>query len=90
MAILYAVLNPLDGTYIRTNTVEERDALIAQFAVDLFMSHTHGEPSCVVEVSVEGNEVWRTPAGDERLSDAELKNRASLLFAQLLAASTAR
>lgn len=88
MTIFYAILNPSNGTYTNTNTIEERDALIAQRAIDVLMTHTHGEPFSVVEVGVDGSETWRTPTGEERPSDADLKNRASLLLAKLLVGQT--
>jgi hypothetical protein len=61
----FAVLNPLNGSYTKASTTEERNSTLADFAWKIYLSHTHNLPYSVVEINDDGSETWRNPQGDE-------------------------
>jgi len=54
----FAVLNPLDGSYVYTDNETERDKLIAQMAFNLYKNHVHDAPYSIIEVAEDGSEKW--------------------------------
>lgn len=73
MTTKFAVINPLTGIYTYTETVQERNQLIANLAWAFFLSHTHNEPFSCVTINEDGSEAWRTPTGEERLSPQQIE-----------------
>lgn len=64
----FAVLNPLDGTYVYTDNEIERDKLIVEAAFKLYISHVHDNPYAIVEITEDGKESWVTPKGEYTLN----------------------
>jgi hypothetical protein len=68
----YAVVNPLTGTYTYTNTIEERDSLLAAIAWEYYTTQTYNQPYSIVTINEDGSETWTTPDGTPKLSPQEL------------------
>lgn len=74
---MYKIFNPATGEYTDANDIETRDKLLARFAWDFYMIHTHNMPYAVV--TVDGvNEVWTSPSGENILNPKEIYEQVSL------------
>jgi hypothetical protein len=63
MTKLFKIFNPLTGNYASAANEQERDALLAQTAWQLFLAHTHSTPFSIVEIQEDGSESWTAPDG---------------------------
>ena len=59
----HAVLNPQNGEYTRFDTADEALTGAMQFALDLYMCHTHQQPITMVTKNEDETETWRTLEG---------------------------
>jgi hypothetical protein len=71
MAIVYKVLNPMDGSYTSHATMEECFEQIIKVAYAFYLSHTHNIPFAIVDQKIDGTEIWRSPDGKDMLSPEE-------------------
>lgn len=72
MTIKFAILNPLDGSYEYRDTIEDASNVVAEQALNLYMSHTQNAFLTVVE-TIEDAEKWYAPTGEQVLSPAEIQ-----------------
>jgi hypothetical protein len=68
----FVVANPMTGCYTDAATEQERDALMAKAAWELYLSHTHNAPYSVVTAKEDGSEVWKGCDGSPMLSPAQI------------------
>lgn len=71
---MYKVVNPSVGGYVDANDEITRDELLAKFAWEFYMLHTHDKPYTVVTLDGE-NEVWTSPSGEKMLSPKEINDQ---------------
>jgi len=75
----FALFNPANGEYTRTNTKEEALVLLAQIAKDFYFSHSHGNPVVMVSTDDNGAEVWTAPDGSNVITDDEAEAQLKML-----------
>lgn len=74
MKIKYAILNPADGSYQYSDTLDGAATIAAQTAVAFYKAHTHDAFLTVVE-EVDGVEKWYAPTGEQVLTGDEVQER---------------
>lgn len=74
MKIKYAILNPADGSYAYSDTLEGATEIAAQNAVAFFKVHTHDAFLTVVE-EVDGGDKWYAPSGKQIPADVDLAEK---------------
>lgn len=58
MITKYAVLNPLDGQYIKASTKEEAYSIVVQNILTFYKNHVHSTPITEIQVAENGDETW--------------------------------
>lgn len=58
MITKYAVLNPINGQYVKVDTKEDAQAIVIQNIVDLYKAHSHMYPISQINIDGDGNETW--------------------------------
>ena len=79
----FAVLNPLEGAYTYTEDETERDRLIVDIILQLYINHVHGVPYSIVEIDEDGKEHWYSPTGDEILSPKVIEEAFTVINVQM-------
>jgi hypothetical protein len=58
MITKYAILNPLNGGYIRADSKEEVYSILVQNIIDFYKVHSHSYAISEIQVDEDGNETW--------------------------------
>lgn len=74
MALKYAYIHPYTREYLYTESREELQAKLAEFAAQVYHEHyCNGAPYTIVETLEDGSEKWYAPTGEQILSPAEIQ-----------------
>lgn len=73
MTIKYAVLNPSTGTYSYSINIEDRNKELAKVASEFYFKYAQNDPFSIVEIDENGNEIWKTATGDDRLTPDQIE-----------------
>jgi hypothetical protein len=58
MITKYAVLNPLEGGYIKVDTKEEVYLVLVENIIKFYKAHSHSYAISEIQVDENGNETW--------------------------------
>jgi hypothetical protein len=76
MTIKYAYIHPYTREYLYTESKEELQNALAQFAAQVYTEHyCNGALYTLVEAQEDGSEKWFSPTGESILSPAEIEQR---------------
>lgn len=73
MKTKYAVLNPMNGTYVFAETYEGACVELARVGYEFYKFHCHGSPCVYVEIKEDGSEVWRNDQGIKMPSPEDIR-----------------
>lgn len=74
MALKYAYIHPYSREYLYTESREELQAKLAEFAAQVYQDHyCNGQLFTFVETLEDGSEKWYTPAGEQALSPKDIE-----------------
>lgn len=79
MTVKFGTLNPMNGQYTFTPTLDEAVAISARIASDFYLAQTHNQPVVKVEVDDSGVETWSALDGTSLLSPAQIEAQAAEL-----------
>lgn len=71
--ITYKVLDPRVGMYTETATVEEATDVVAEFALGMFLAHTHGNPFSICSRDENGIETWYSVSNEPIPNDEMIR-----------------
>lgn len=54
----YAILNPLNGSYTKVETIEERNNVLSEISWKFFLLHTHDSPVSKINLNDDNTETW--------------------------------
>lgn len=69
----FAVYNPLDGSSVLFDTIEETVAAATDVAFAMYLNYVHDAPFSLVDIAEDGAETWSTPDGVVIDSPAQIK-----------------
>lgn len=76
MAIKYAYLHPYTREYLYTESREELQSKLAEFAAEVYVNHyCNGQPYTVVDVQEDGSEKWYAPTGEQVMTALEIETQ---------------
>ena len=74
MSIKYAYIHPETREYCYTDSREQLQSVLAEFAAQVFVDHyCNGEAYTIVQVLEDGSEKWYSPTGEARMTAAEIE-----------------
>lgn len=74
MTIKYAFIDPDTREYGFTESREELQSKLAEFAARVYVNHyCNGAPYTLVEVQEDGSEKWYSPTGEQVMSPSEIE-----------------
>jgi hypothetical protein len=76
MAIKYAYIHPYTREYLYTESKEELQDKLAEFAAQVYQDHyCNGAFYTIVETSEDGVEKWYAPSGEQVLTPKQIQER---------------
>lgn len=74
MALKYAYIHPYSREYLYTESREELQTKLAEFAAQVYHEHyCNGAPYTIVETLEDGTEKWYAPTGEQVMTADEIK-----------------
>lgn len=84
MTTKYAILNPLDGSYVFETEHTAAVAKVAEIALAFYKAQSHNALCSYVDVADDGSETWYAEDGTRVISPAELEAEFKARTAELL------
>lgn len=74
MKIKYAYIHPHSREYLYTESREELQEKLAEFAAQVYAEHyCNGAPYSIVKIVEDGTEKWYSPTGEQVMTAEEIK-----------------
>ena len=75
VSVKFAVLNPLDGSYMLYSSKDDAVNKIIDQAIEMYEQHVHYKMYTTVQINEDGSQTWGFPDDDYDITKEEVVNR---------------